>query len=77
MVDPVIDKHQALTHQWKFYASVDIEFEAYLLKNLKLLFCVSRSYEMSEKLHLICMKGFRAKIRCNLNISYLSKTQKK
>ena len=31
---------------------------------------------MSEKLHLICMKGFRAKIRCNLSISYLSKTQK-
>ena len=33
---------------------------------------------MSGKLHLICMKteGFHAKIRCNLNISYLSETQK-
>ena len=36
-------------------------------------------YEMSGKLHLICMKteGFHAKIRCNLNdISYLTETQK-
>ena len=32
---------------------------------------------MSGKLHLICMNGFHAKIRCNLNnISYLSETQK-
>ena len=38
---------------------------------------------MSGKLHLISMKtegfhafGFHAKIRCNLNISYLSETQK-
>ena len=36
-------------------------------------------YEMSGKLHLICMKteGFHAKIRCNLNdILYISETQK-
>ena len=48
-------------------------------KNWKLFFCVSLRYEMSGKLHLICMKpeGFHAKIRCNLNdISYLSETQK-
>ena len=33
---------------------------------------------MSGKLHLICMKGFYAKLRCNLNdILYLSETQKK
>ena len=50
-----------------------------LFKNWKLFFCVSLRYEMSGKLHLICMKteGFHAKIRCNLNdISYLSETQK-
>ena len=50
-----------------------------LLKNWKLIFCVSLRYEMSGKLHLVCMKteGFHAKIRCNLNdISYLSETQK-
>ena len=29
------------------------------------LCCVSLRYEMSEKLHLICMKT-KAKIRCNL-----------
>ena len=48
-------------------------------KNWKLFFCVLLRYEMSGKLHLICMKteGFHAKIRCNLNdISYLSETQK-
>ena len=51
----------------------------FLFKNWKLFFCVSLRYEMSGKLHLICMKteGFHAKIRCNLNdISYLSETQK-
>ena len=51
-----------------------------LLKNLKLFFCVSLRYEMSGKLHLICMKakGFQAKIICYLNdISYLSETQKR
>ena len=32
---------------------------------------------MSGKLHLICIEGFHAKIRCNLkDISYLSETQK-
>ena len=49
------------------------------VKNLKLFFCVSLRYEMSGKLHLICMKteGFQAKIWCNLHdISYLSETQK-
>ena len=38
-----------------------------LIKNWKLFFCVSLRYEMSGKLHLICMKtrSFHAKIRCN------------
>ena len=40
----------------------------FLLKNWKLFYCISLRYEMSGKLHLICMKteGFHAKIRWNL-----------
>ena len=61
-----------------FYPGTFTQFMI-LFKNWKLFFCVSLRYEMSGKLHLICMKteGFHAKIRYNLNdISYLSETQK-
>ena len=61
-----------------FLKSCNILFKKHnslTIKNCKLFFCVSLRYEMSGKLHLICMKtefcmktfGFHAKIRCNLN----------
>ena len=66
---------------WELVVAPWTSSRLFSFKNWKLFFCVSLRYEMSGKLHLICMKtkGFHvhAKIRCNLNdISYLIETQK-
>ena len=61
------------------YFIFELLYLFFLLRIESYFFCVSLMYEMSGKLHLICMKteGFHAKIRCNLNdISYISETQK-